>query len=655
MNQLMLSIPGLNIKEQSPGYGQLTIRGISQEVGGAATSAIYIDETPLLVSIPGTDPVAPDIRMFDMERVEVLRGPQGTLYGEGALGGMLRFVAKKPNPTKFEGATSAEYFGFSHGGDGYSTDLMLNAPIFQDKLAVRVVGYYRDQDGYIDDIQLAKNDINDFDVFSGRVALRYLGEKMTVDVSGIRQSLHAGAVIQQANKEYEAITYTKTPQNDEYDSYNFTINYDLDDVQIVSSSSYLERRIDYISDVSSPDLLGLLDTFFGDFIGGQGFQSLSLFTDDQHFNSYTQELRLVSSSDSHFQWTLGAYYKNVNTLVHEDTATLPRIPINLFNAMTKTDIEQYAVFGEALFDVTERFHITAGLRWFHENQNNKFSNDGVFASPVIENEIPLTYKVWQPKLSLSYDINHNAMIYATVSKGFRSGGANSGSEVIRDLPVDQGGDPTASDTYGPEVLWNYEAGAKGSLFDGKVVGSLSVFYMKWSSMQLVGNPENPVFQYTDNIGSAHSQGVEMDATFKPLDRLSVQLGLQLLEAEIDDGSPDISKGETLVGAPTYKVSLSGEYVFPFSFGADGVLRADYTVSDGAYATLPNSSFPKTPDYDVLNLRASLDFDQWSVSLFAENVFDSFLPVEASINTKPGYQGYFILPPRRVGISVSARF
>jgi iron complex outermembrane recepter protein len=651
LDDIAVSMPGITVAGSAPGVSGITIRGIAATAGSkAATSALYVDETPYALSMGGSAPsFAPDVRMFDIERVEVLRGPQGTLYGEGAMGGMVRIVTNKPDTQDFEASVQTQYFDYSHGGDGYSTDFMLNVPLIEDRLALRATGYWRDEDGYIDDVYRDLEDINDFQASEGRVRLRYTGDQLTVDLSSDYYENEIGAFEAQSNQDYQATYFTDTFLRDRYLVHNLTVDYDFGWANLVSASSYFDRSLEYLSDFSTPTSVALANRVFADLVDKP--ISAVIAPGDFETSAIIQELRLVSSGDQQLRYTAGLFYKKGDGNFLITANTIPSIPINLFNNNSRQESTQYALFGELEYDVTADFHAVLGLRWFREKQKNVQFNDGVFSKAPIDVDIPLEYKTIQPRFSLIYNLNEDSTIYATVSKGFRGGGVNAKAAAVRIAPLDLGGNPDVSDIFAEETLWNYELGLKGHWFDNRLSANLAGFHMEWSDMQFSINQGNAALSYTDNIGSAHSTGLELEVEANPLDGLTLTAGLQWIDPEVDDGSGIIPEGDRLMNAVTQKISVGIQYLFTLNQYADAYIRADYTDSEGAFSKLPNDASNFSGGFDVANMRLGLQGELWKTELFIENLTDSFLPHTSSdpLGVGTGQPMFLIRAPRKIGV------
>jgi len=361
-------VPGITFRQQSAGLNQISIRGVSGGGGQRAKAPIsfYIDDVPV-VSTPGA---APDVKTFDINRVEVLRGPQGTLFGESALGGVIRIISNQPNSEEFEARGKITYLTFEGGDDGYNFDGMINLPIVEDKLAVRAVFSRRDEGGWIDNIGIGGRDnANDLDYWSGRVTALWTVTP-ALDVSAmvnITRSDYGSR--QEANENFQqVINFTNENRIDDVDQFNLTVNYDLGFAELTSSSNYYDRVTSRLFNLNFfngflPGTLEGLGVVPAGFQFDEFFQTLDI--DDQSFN---QEIRLVSPGDRAFRWVAGFYYNEVDNFVGVDFLGQPELPFTYLRLRRDENYDQTAVFGEIEYDISDQFTLVAGLRYTDESR-----------------------------------------------------------------------------------------------------------------------------------------------------------------------------------------------------------------------------------------------------------------------------------------------
>lgn len=468
VSDLMRASPGLTVIDQGPGQRRLVIRGIQS--AGESQVGLYYDEAPLGGGAPSTTNDAglrmPEVRLVDVARIEVLRGPQGTLYGAGSMGGTVRVLFNKPSQ-EYEAAADGSFEMVEEGDQNYQLNGMVNLPLLEDQLAIRGVFYYRDRGGYVDNLTLRREDINEEDSRGGRVMLRYQPtDAMMLDASVHLQrddgylaawELPVGA--------YNTAVPTQLPVTDDFDLYNLTLNWDLDFATLTGVTSLFKR--DLLVTVDASRLMGRFGPLGAPFRPG-------ILNQPQDIENRSHELRLSSNSADALTWTAGAYWeeRDAFTLTEQQLADqasgLPVEPRRvIFGRTIKDVLEQRAVFGELSYDVNEALNLTVGGRYFDYSKSITGETTVGFALvgapfPTPPTTVESDDGGWVSKLNVSYKIASDALLYMQASEGFRSGGAN---QII--------GLPTALTPYEADSLWNYEIGAKTGWFGDKLTANLA--------------------------------------------------------------------------------------------------------------------------------------------------------------------------------------
>ncbi len=670
-------VPGLDFVEFAPGLTRMTIRGVSAEVG-ASTVSYYIDEISITAGDQGAQA---DFKMFDVERVEVLRGPQGTLYGEGSMGGTIKVITKKPDSTKFEGAMDATAGTITGGAEDYSISGMLNVPVFEDKLAVRAVGLYRKSGGWIDNIfpGAEQEDTNSAETYAARVSVRLQAtEDLTVTAMGIFNRLDTdnNNVV---NQDEDLFLSNVNPRSDDYDLYSLTVDYDFDNVTFTSATSYATRD----TAVRFTDSQAALDFFNGGFLsfitGGEYNITQSLVFIAAESESFTQEFRLVSDNDSRLNWTLGGFYRDAEVTGSVFRVTTPDftfgtgnligatpgdvVPGGIFTSETTTEVENYAIFGEATYEMTDKLDLTVGLRWFQEKQHITDSTSGAFVFNPGTGSFLLPDTLddnkvddFTPKATISYTASENTMMFFTVSRGYRSGGVNLLAQVL----------PQAQNRFEPDTTLNYELGTKLTLADGTVTVIAAAYYIDWTDLQITDFDQTLGVGFISNAGSAHTGGFEMEITAKPNDNLTISLSGNISEAILDSDVPGanfavdgsvIPSGSRLPNVPNYKFAGSIQYIYPINDDLNLVLHADASIVGQSFSRLEAGVNEAVglgdsvqPAYGIGNLRAGVEGDNWSATLFVENVWDEFAALGDD-----NFGGFHRNKPRTIGINVKTNF
>jgi len=705
------NIPGVNFQNRGPGRNKIVVRGISPSVAtSAATVGVYIDDMPIADQTSN-----PDLKMFDIDRVEVLRGPQGTLYGEGSMGGTIRIITNQPDVSDFSTRLEATYGNISNGGNEVSLNGMVNIPLIEDTLALRVVAYGRDNDGWIDNINPTNTstDINDEQTGGYRAALKYVAsDNLSMTFMAMHQNTDVGG--QSADGGFENAVDFFSPTgvssqpssvsdneisqpfaetiNDEFDRYNLAIDYELSFATLTSVSSYFDRT--RAQTTNNPPIAaerGLLEGHFDVEAGTKTF---------------TQEIRLVSNGNDELQWTVGTFYKDskrtetqfdvsnsmidVETYIGSLLTTGVGVIVPGANSSmvvdTKIDVEQIAVFADFTYQFDDKWSASIGGRYFEEEQksvaslggNIGFSANAVFGFPplnaygipfdpallgqgisipvdgaVADGIYELEDSAFNPRFNVSYKPDQDTLVYVTASQGFRSGGVNVFAHAQQLSPALGLAPPiTIKPSYDSDSLWNYEVGYKGMSDDANIRLNAAAYYQDWSDVQ-VAKMANGAFVIV-NGGSAHSMGVEAELTVLLTDDLLVSLGGSYVEAEFDEDlqTGAFSKGDSLPDVPSYNFSLAATYNFEINDDLMGDIRVDISAVDGSSLITPAPDGSIEVDgYQTANLRLGVEGENWYASFFINNLTDEVADLGAEFSRG----GYYHNKPRTIGLTVGYSF
>jgi len=670
-----LSVPGLQITKAMAGFNNVSLRGV-RSVGGDTGAAVgyYLDETPVSAAF-----AFPEIPVLDVERIEVLRGPQGTLYGEGSMGGTIRIITKKPNAEAYELEAGGQYSSTNNGGTNYALDFVANMPLIEDTLALRVTGRVDDWDGYVENVWLGVDDANDAQNSYFRIAARWLAsENLTIDLSANIGRSEFGAY-NFGNKDLEVSRSLLEFGDDDFDLYNLTIDYAFPWADLVSSTSSYQR--DRFNQDDLAFAIPFLDFIFDPF-GLGPFESAWRET-PQEIDMFVQEVRLVSTGDGPLRWTVGAFYKDLDRLGTIDGGAAPEIPLQfiqlvnelffgvpdvdvLFRSKEEFSIQQLAAFGEISYEISDRWEVLAGLRVFKEDRKSTMFSTGTFLFALagtgpVSSTTKDSDSVVSPKGTVTYRYNDNGLVYGTISKGFRSGGQNVDAIFV---------DPTQT-SYGPETLWNYEMGLKSASADGRMIFNGSIYYLDWSDMQ-VESAVLDIGGVIGNAGSAHSLGIDAEFVYRPVRELQFTLGGAWIEAELDEDVPIPNppptpplvapSGTPIPGVPEFTFNAAVDYYYPAFSGLNGTLHADYSYYGATHTGLLNStggpSSVENPAYNLVGIRAGLEGKHWQATLFVSNLFDE-RPLTAWGGVDQfgmGLGNFFVLMrPRTIGVDLRYRF
>lgn len=671
--------PGIVLNQPTANFNTITSRGIATNGYNAnlqASTAIYINELP--ISSNGNSTIL-DPTLFDVERVEVLRGPQGTLFGANSLAGAVRILTKSPDPSKFEAAGLVD-FGLTDGDalrQRYNG--MVNIPLVKDQLGLRLVGFYRDEDGWVDNVGTGIENANSLESVGGRAHL--LWEPTSKFDLGL-------LIIHEDNKPADSaltnpargdfIRFTERPDlfQSKFTSYNLALNYDLDFANFTSSSTY--------SKIDGKFIVDLAGTFA---------QTIPFALDAVGYDeNFVQEARLASADGGDWDWIVGGFYFNKrrdidydyrSSLAFLNARGLTGLPNEYYQSFSGYfDQIETAGFGELTYRFSDQLWATGGLR-YTETSVQSFTNAGGYNSNYLGvalggfTNIPLTVfpvvaatglKVEADNLSykasLSYKPVDNLTTYASISTGFRSPVANARAGSVSLLDPTDIVIPNGADSDG---LTNYEVGAKGVFLNGKLTSNLAAYYIVWEDIQVQANRLSDQIQFATNIGEAVSQGLEFEVGIYPGNNFSLFLNGSLSDTEITELSTAeaaISGAELglQLAMPEFQGAVTARYDFKvgeldaFASGTAayiGDFPAMFPNVPGR-PTLPAPTFDFTDAYTVVNVQTGLSKDNWKLVGYVENLFDdksiTYVHPESFIDAR-----YARVRPQTVGVRLSVEY
>ena len=631
LQSLSLAVPGLLVAESGSFQRRISIRGIGNTFGSSSLVGMYLDEASV-ASLPANQI---DLRAHDLERVEVLKGPQGTLYGEGSVGGTIRYITKDPQLDDFSGETSIDGSTLQDGESSQEVKGIVNIPLAED-WGLRVVGQYVNSGGWIDQPALSKSDINDYELFNIRAKLLWQpSDDLDVKATAIVHRNDGGAQNQGEDEDgnyRQSFDDPSTPSSeDDYDLYNVLINYSLNDITLISSTSYLnsDKELNNFSNQCC-------------FPTGTTGELWNVFADNWQTSAeiLTQEFRITNDSSGPWNWTAGLFYKDAQLIPLDAKGALFGVPggtlgVNLFSFSNfqQEESKSWAVFGETSYAVTEKLEIGAGLRYFEDDRQFRSAMTGPFQEE--------TFDSLNPKFYISYGLTEEIRVYANAAKGFRSGGFNGAGEP----PFD------------PESVLSYELGTKISALDGRLNTELAIFYSDYDDYQVIGTVPSLGINITSNAGQAEIQGIDLSLRLFASDHIELGLSGNYMDTEfkeINVTSTSYAVGDPLDLVPQYGYSLWGHYSFNWFDHSPGFFRADYSQQGKSHYR--NRSFGT--DYhsasdviDMLNIRLGWEKSDWSLELYALNLLD-----------ERGFIGPFSIEkasarsrPRTIGLNLGVKF
>lgn len=684
--------PGVVLNRPTQNFNNFTARGIATNGYNAnlqSTVAVYIDELP--VSTIGNTTVV-DPNLFDVERVEFLRGPQGTLFGSGSLSGAMRIITKSPELDYFDAAALVD-FGLT-GSDSFRQryNAMVNVPIAEDLAAIRAVGFYRHEEGYLDNVGTGVHNSNTLVDYGGRISL------LVEPADGL--SIKLLASYENSDPKDSSLTSPSLGRekrfSDKPDRFtgkqfiaNATLEYDFDWATLTSSSTYSDfRQRFYI------DLQGTFPA--GSYPGAPIAFGLDA---DAYDDVYVQETRIASSLGGPIEFVVGGFYLNRRRDVDYnyrsrqdflDARGLTGLPDEYYQRQYTHQIsEELAGFGEITYNLSDAFWITGGLRYGKVTAQGFTEEGGYLATAVTPFGtfnyytlallgLPANFDTFTPyaatdgvkakgskasyKLSASFKPTQDITTYATFSTGFRAPIVN--AFAGRPSLVDPN-DIIIPDGASSDDLKSYEIGMKGLFWDGRITANLAAYYIDWSNIQIQANRVSDSVQFATNVGAAVSKGLEFELGIDPGDGLFIGLNGAFNDSKITELTPEEAaiSGAVLdhrLSAPRFQGAGYASYTFDLADDMEGSLAASAQYI-GAY----NSSFPNTPGFPNVplstfgrtdaywNVNASVGVTKGPIGaqLYVENLFDdhsvTYIHPEAFLVSRFG-----TLRPRTIGIRLS---
>ena len=710
------SVAGLSIQNLGPGQSQVAVRGVSagqivrDQPGVKEQVGIYLDESVISLSL-----FTPDIDLYDLNRIETLRGPQGTLFGSGSVGGTVRYITNQPVLGKQEGSLEANLNTISDGGVGGHIKGMINAPLGENA-AVRAVGYHTEYGGWIDAVDPAGGeDVNSGHRSGGRVAVtfeptdalsitpRIIYQEIGTDGFNRSETFNwlSGATTLPDNTQFLLL---EEEFSDETLIADLTASLDLGSMTLTSVTSYIDRDI-----LVSRDASALTSSVSSDLaFPTASFLLPSNLRDSTNYQSLTQEVRLSSNTDGPFQWLAGVFYSENERDYNQrlptpgydaftdatlgagtSAAVANGFPADSpFNSDLFYKLTQYAVFGEASYDLTEALTVTAGGRFYDFEEDRTISSGGLFANGDSNVKDTTSSDGFTPRVLLSYDATDTITLNAQASQGFRLGGVNDPLNVPLCSPQDQaifGG----FQSYGDEKLWNYEVGMKAKT--GTVTFNTAAFYTDIQDLQVTLDAGSCSSRIVFNVEEAHTAGLEAELGWSPADGLDLSFAASVLEAKFDstvvDGGGNviggIEDGNRLPSVPELQLSAAGTYRWASGWaGADAFVSgsvqhigdrftqpSDQTATQGlpgatglALGALTGLENPQDlvdlnlDAYTTLNLSTGLEFDTWTVTAYVNNVTDE--EADLSFDRERGGRarlGFNVNQPRTFGVTMRMKF
>ena len=670
MGDYLKALPSVTLAQLEPGRNNIVFRGVatdSEDFYGDAQAGVYLDDQPITTNATQVSPY-----LVDIDRVEALPGPQGTLFGSSAETGVLRIITNKPDFKGLSGQYSLSGSSTRGGAGSYEADGHLNIPLIDNKLSTRLVGFYADNGGWIDNVlgpdlaggltnsSAAKDNFNQEKLSGGRLATLWkVSDRADVlfNVTAQNDQTHGDWLSDPALGDAKITRFIEQQRHDNWWQSALTVTADLGFAELKSASAYFARHMTYLTDNMTYEQykakhIGTDYAFYDTRLTSDGSFTTSTTFNDQWQYRFSQELRLTSKGTSRLQWIGGLFFERVHDNWVYGTSNEQFMNTNSWIAsndvacgagvicLAPTTVEylqnfdrvvkQTAVFGEISYKLAEPWTVTAGTRWFKYNRNidqNYQVPEGIPVNAPGDNERNGSDSAQLFKLGTQYKYNKDGMLYALFSQGYRLGGTNSTRAVSTGLvPL----------RYKPDKLFNYEAGLKSQWFDRRLTLNVSMFLMKWKDIQLESSHagDAPWWAHgTINGGAAETRGIQVSGQARATRHVSFDFSVTLADPKLTedvlypDGSV-IPAGTVMVGAPKFKASAGIDYTFNWRpFGGDLWSRFEYSHQGYEYQSLfraaENGTRGRVQPWDFGKFLLGLSLpSKTEISLKVDNVWNS---------------------------------
>lgn len=732
LEDLSRNVAGMSVQNLGPGQSQVSLRGVSagqivrDQPGVKEQVGVYLDDSVISLSL-----FTPDLDLYDLNRVETLRGPQGTLFGSGNVGGTVRYITNQPDLDVFEGSLEAQVNMIDDGGEGGHLRGMINVPLVPGVLAMRAVGYHTEYGGFIDALREGggiTEDVND----GQRSGLRLsFAMQPSPNLSITPRFLYQHTEVNGFNRQEvfnlfanpftddtvpggrTPVTFDERQQflmldeefSDEMFLADLNVTYDFGSTQLTSVTSYINRSILASRDASALTGSVSVDLGFPD----AAVLLPSNLRDTTDLEQFSQEVRLASDYESRLQWLIGAFYSNVDRFYRQrlptpgyDAFVDAPIPDGLgagtsaavangfpadspYNSDLPYEIRQWAIFGEASYDITDRFTVTAGARYYQFDESRRFVSGGLFANGDNRQDETSSNGI-TPRIIASYELSPAIALNVQASQGFRLGGVNDPLNLPLCSPADEaifGG----YQTYEDETSWNYEAGVK--VTRSRYTFNAAAYYNDITDLQVTLDAGSCSSRVVFNVPDAHASGVEIEFGWEPMDGLQLTFAGGFTEAEFDSTVRDgggavlggIEKGNRLASVPEWQAAATAAYYWPISWGegmeafvagsvqhlgsrftqpSDQLAGAGNFVSNlpfgGASGADVTALDLELEPYTLVNLNAGIQNDEWGVTVFVNNVTDE--NANLAFDRERGGRArlaFHTNQPRTIGLTVRRNF
>jgi len=656
------TVPGLGFTTAGAGYTQISMRGVTTGEETNPSVGIYVDDVPYGSSTAFAfgGQYALDMNLLDVDRVEVLRGPQGTLYGASTMGGLIKYVTKIPDTTLLSGDIRTGVSDTFHGGVSYDQAAAINLPLSPGVAGLRLSGYYTSDGGYIDNVALSQSRANRANIHGGRLDLLLTPlSGLTVRFDALLQNISRGG---QSTADYtltgrpvygslDQYRLYSEPFDQQFQLFSATLVYALNSVTLTSISSYQAVHTQVFYDFSAE----FLPFFNASPPGGLGFSYSAVgFPDEDSTSKFTQELRVASKQNEFLEWLVGAFYTHEASVDREAFATRDAagepIANDLLNYALPTTYDEYALFGDLTYHIIDAFDVSGGVRYARNDQNANETATGIFGAsypaPISSSQGVFTYLG-----NARYHFNEHSTGYVRFATGYRPGGPN---PVVFNSAT---GIPEVPFTFQPDSLKSYEVGYNGESADRRYAINADVYYIDWHNLQVITSTSNGFGAYT-NAGAAEVRGTELTLTAHPTADFTATGAFAYQDPHLTEDAPLIggTNGERLPNSAHFTGSINTDYAISSqslhpTVGATFRYIGERLAGFNQSATSPQYQLPAYRSFD---LRAGLNINSLAFQLFVHNLLDERGQLSAFTGRGP-YSQVSMLQPRTIGMSLTAHF
>ncbi len=712
---LMKTVPGVSVRTSGPGMSEFEMRGVSSNGGNSPTVGFYLDDVSLTAPAAtneGKIVISPDL--YDLNRVEVLRGPQGTLYGSGSMGGTIRVIPNAPNPDSFEATAEVKFADTDHGGFDHAENGMVNLPFWDGKAALRIVASYSYDSGWIDrvvtapgefplpgglingpygpyystrgnvlaaPIQSEYHDVNDVEKRGVRLSAVFKPvDGLTITPTFFYQKLRSGGLPYIDSTPGTDAFYQPfdTPEvySDEFHLGSLGVKYRTDSFEISSSTAYWTRHEPLQQDTQESWSTYLLPFGYGvtGYTAGNGNLGQSYAYENNNSHQTTEELRVSSVGDGRLKWQVGYFYSDFGSpwdIVFPSAtgASNPNIGTNdLFSYFTPFKILQQSFFGEVTYNITDPLSVTVGARRYHYDSAVYLDQFGGLAGGTTQEAAGESEQGVTPKLTLSYQFDKDLLVYATAAKGFRPGGGTGpvptqgATSCEAQLQVEynsHGAFVNGPVEFSSDSIWSYELGEKWRSADNRLTVNAATYFEHWNGVQQTNSLSSCGYVYTANSGDAHVYGGELEVNAVVVHDLQALANLSYSHSTLVASSlvdSVFTPGSAIQQVPkvTGTVALTYHHELSDDLALTARAESTYTGSRTDATYYVNT----LPSYQLTNLRAGVESGRWSAVLFVDNLADKralLNNVTQDASNVADWNRIAVNQPRTAGIDLNVRF